>query len=251
MADPGRGKWGSRRPEPQRKRHDETRQTGRGLRKRTQIVEAGAQVFAARGYAGTTLNEIAELAGTQAASMYYYFPSREDLIVEILTRGAAENLENVKEAIERLSDEASSSERLRAALAAHVRYIVESDFSRAGIRSIGQLPPDIEERVRPHWEPYTRFFGELFRGAAREGFLAKDVDPDALRMLVLGAANWMTHWFNPRGRVPAEYLGELLIRMVFDGCAAEAGASPAVATGRPKKRAAARAVSTSRSKKAG
>lgn len=217
-------------PESRRKRHDETRRTDRGTQKRERIIQAGAKVFALRGYAGTTLGEIADVAGTQAASMYYYFPSREDLLVEILTRGVRENLENAKRELDNLPDGQSSADRLRTALRTHVTYMVESDFSRAGIRSVGQLPPDIDVQIMPHWDAYGRFFDELFEEAARDGYLAPGVETRALRMLVLGAANWATHWFNPTGRFSPQELADLVNRMVFEGCgvedAAEMGSTP-------------------------
>ena len=48
-----------------------TSKTPRGERKHEQLLHAAAKVLAARGYAGTTMTEIAEQAGTQAGSVYY------------------------------------------------------------------------------------------------------------------------------------------------------------------------------------
>jgi AcrR family transcriptional regulator len=51
-----------------------------------QIVEAAAQVFAERGYAGATTNHIAERAGVSIGSLYQYFPNKEAILVTLAKR---------------------------------------------------------------------------------------------------------------------------------------------------------------------
>jgi AcrR family transcriptional regulator len=51
-----------------------------------QIVEAAAQVFAERGYAGATTNHIAERAGVSIGSVYQYFPNKEAILVTLAKR---------------------------------------------------------------------------------------------------------------------------------------------------------------------
>jgi len=51
-----------------------------------QIVEAAAQVFSERGYAGATTNHIAERAGVSIGSLYQYFPNKEAILVTLAKR---------------------------------------------------------------------------------------------------------------------------------------------------------------------
>lgn len=51
-----------------------------------QIVQAGAQVFAERGYAGATTNHIAERAGVSIGSLYQYFNNKEEILVTLARR---------------------------------------------------------------------------------------------------------------------------------------------------------------------
>ena len=58
----------------------------RAERKRDEIVRAGLKVFAHKGYAGATMDDIAlELEATKGL-LYYHFKTKEDLLHEILSR---------------------------------------------------------------------------------------------------------------------------------------------------------------------
>ena len=89
----------ARRQDPHRPRKRPVQQ--RSQRTVDAILQAAAQVFTRRGYAGATTNHIAERAGVSIGSLYEYFPSKDALLValmeahlhegeEVLARAAAE-----------------------------------------------------------------------------------------------------------------------------------------------------------------
>src|SRR5690606_34163100 len=51
---------------------------------RDQILAAAAELFAERGFHGTTAREIAQRAGVNLAAAHYHFGSKEDLYLEVL-----------------------------------------------------------------------------------------------------------------------------------------------------------------------
>jgi AcrR family transcriptional regulator len=53
---------------------------------REQIIEAATRLFYDQGYNLTGINQVIEEAGVAKASLYYHFPSKEDLCVEYLKR---------------------------------------------------------------------------------------------------------------------------------------------------------------------
>lgn len=191
---------------------------GKGERTREKLLHAAARVLAERGYAGTTMAEIAESAGTQAGSLYYHFASREELIEAVMRRGVSLSHENTKAVLGHLAAHATPGERLRAAIRAHVRFQVEvSDFGRAAARSTKQVPEDVQARVVGAYREYGALFDGLIRSSIAAQEIHADVDPSALRMLIIGAANWIPEWYQPTGSSSADRIADLLVRMVFDG----------------------------------
>lgn len=58
----------------------------KGVRRRQQILDAALEVFAAEGYSGTSLREVAARCGLTVAGLMHYFESREDLLTEVIIR---------------------------------------------------------------------------------------------------------------------------------------------------------------------
>ena len=170
----------------------------KSARTRERILSAAAQVLSRKGYAGTRLSDIAEVAAVQAPAIYYYWSSREELLEEVVTVGQQATLEHVVETLETLPEDASALARIDRAIAAHLEVVLRrSDFSLAAIRNAGQLPTDIRERQLVGQREYAEVWRALVEEAAAAGDLADGLDVRSARMLVLGALNWAPEWWNP------------------------------------------------------
>jgi AcrR family transcriptional regulator len=102
------------------------RRTGaKAILKRQSILDAAAEVLAARGYSGTTLTEVAELAGTQPGSLYYHFESREALITEVLLKGISAVNDHVVSVVKALPKSAPPADRLEAAIRGHLDIVLD------------------------------------------------------------------------------------------------------------------------------
>jgi AcrR family transcriptional regulator len=188
--------------------------TSRGESTRERILQSAAEVLAERGYAGSTLNDIADRANTKAGSLYYYFDSREELIREIMTRGITETIDHVTAAVDALEPTATSRERLASAIMAHVRYLlIENNIARASIRTLGQAPSEVEGPAIEFHRQYGRYLGKLIEDATRDGFIDASIDSRVLRLLIVGAANWSTAWYRAEGDASVDEIAELAARL--------------------------------------
>ncbi|MCF7548582.1 TetR/AcrR family transcriptional regulator [Pseudonocardia sp. WMMC193] len=197
MASPGRAGLGADAAEPGPRRRPAS--GGKSARTRQRILDATATVLAERGYAGTRLSDVAALAELRAPAVYYYFDSREQLVEEVVTTGMVRNLDHVRTALAGMPAEASGLERIARAVEAHLQAVLRlSDYTRAAIRSSSQLPPAMRERHLRAQQRYVDVWRDLLGAARESGEIASDLDVGAARMLLLGALNWSTEWWNPR-----------------------------------------------------
>jgi len=191
----------------------------RAALKREQILDAAAKVLARRGYAATTLAEIAEEVGSAGAgSLYYHFDSRDELIEELLRRGVAVAFEESRRAVASLPASASPLARLEAAIRAQLRSVlVESDYARASGRSAPQVPSAMWTRINADFRRYGKFYDQLIAAAMASREIDPEVDRSALRMLVVGAINWAPEWYRANGTSTPDEVADLLVRMMVRG----------------------------------
>ena len=168
-------------------------------RTRARILDAAAHVLSVKGYAGTRLTDVAEYAELQAPAIYYYFPSREDLIEEVMFCGISDLRRFLQEALDALPPETSPIDRIMAAVESHLRHELElSDYARASIRNSGQVPERLRTRQKNEEAAYNRIWRGLMKSAVAEGQIRDDLDAPLAQALILGALNWAAEWWDPR-----------------------------------------------------
>jgi AcrR family transcriptional regulator len=203
----------------------------KSARTRERILDAAAHVLSRKGYAGTRLSDVADQAEIQAPAIYYYFPSRDDLIEEVMWSGIARMREHVTRVLAALPPGSGPLERIDAAVEAHLRYSLEiSDYTTASIRNAGQVPENITIRYAAEASHYGDTWRKLLQDADSAGLLRRDLEPRAARMMVLGALNWAAEWWNPR-RGSLEVVVRTAQSLVRHGLAAPQATGEAEAAG--------------------
>jgi TetR/AcrR family transcriptional regulator, cholesterol catabolism regulator len=216
--------------------------SAKSVHTRQRILDAAAHVLSRKGYAGTRLTDVAEVAEIQAPAIYYYFPSREELLEEVMWSGIARLIEHVQARLDALPPEATAMDRIEVAVESQLQYELEiSDYSTAAIRNGAQIPEDIRVRFTAEAARYFDIWRKLLHDAEHDGELRPDLDPRAARMLVLGALNWAVEWWNPRRDSLQQVIrtAKSIVRAGLSAEAAVEGSPPAAARARSRKTAAA------------
>jgi AcrR family transcriptional regulator len=184
---------------------------------RERVLVEAARLFRHRGYAATTLREIADAAGIKAGSIYYHFDSKEDILVEVLDLGIKAVFDGVRARVDALPAGAPFRDRLSAVIEGHLWGLLHrGDFTSANIRIYGQIPASAKKRHRVIRREYADYWDRLFETALANGQLRRDASTAVVRLFVLGALNWTVEWYNPqRGTFP-EFVRQVTA-MVFDG----------------------------------
>lgn len=102
--------------QPSRRRLGRPPQSAGDLNARKDLLDAALKLFAERGYARTSNKEIADASGKNAALIYYYFKSKDDLFVAALAEAAEHALARSREVI---ADSAGPVDLLRSWFQSH------------------------------------------------------------------------------------------------------------------------------------
>jgi AcrR family transcriptional regulator len=184
---------------------------------RRRILDAAARVLMDNGYAAARLSDIAEHAGLQAGSLYYYFASKDELVEEVLRYGVQFTHAHVRAAVDELPTDATAGDRLHAAVEAHLESMLElGDLAPAHVRTFNQVPAEMQARLRPVRRAFGNFWATLVDEAASAGELRDDVDPYVIRLFITNILERVPEW-PLRTRQSAETLATTLRALLFDG----------------------------------
>jgi AcrR family transcriptional regulator len=164
---------------------------------RKTLMAVSARLFARGGFDATSMRDIAGEAGMLAGSMYYHFPSKNDLIAAVYEQGVAEIGSAVDRAMVGLQE---PWVRLEAACVAHLQSLL-ADRAHAAVMTadLSRLDAKLRRRLVTMRDGYERRFVDLVAALP----LAPGTDRTLWRLQLLGALNWTPTWYRANGKSPA------------------------------------------------
>ena len=164
---------------------------------RERLLTVSARLFARGGFEATSMRDIAGEAGMLAGSMYYHFPSKNELIAAVYEAGVAEIGAAVDAAVARAR---APWTRLEGACVAHLETLL-ADRAHAAVMTadLSRLDARLRRRLVVLRDGYEARFVELVEALP----LAGGVDKALWRLHLLGALNWTPTWYRPGGKSPA------------------------------------------------
>jgi len=156
---------------------------------RDKILAVALRLFADRGYAGTSVQDIVSGAKVTKPALYYYFPSKADLYQALLDRAHDERFRLMQAAVARGKDLPDKLEEL---LNAHFEFL-QSHRELLGLvyatafSARGEMPKEIR-----YLDKCQRNFGlvrDLIREGRRTGQLTRGFDVEHLARAIFGMMN--------------------------------------------------------------
>lgn len=181
-----------------------------------QIFTEAARLFAERGFAGTSLLDIAEAMGMTRPALYYYVKNKDELLAQLVT----ETTEASAAEIRRLAKhpDSDAAVRLRGVVyATALRRAIDPNRFQLLVRSEAELPPDLARSHRAAQRATLRELILLIEDGIEAGQF-RPVEPRTTALAVIGMCNWIAWWQHSLGeKTPAEIaeqMADLAVGMV-------------------------------------
>jgi AcrR family transcriptional regulator len=183
------------------------------------ILQAAHELIVEKGATAVTMEDIAAKVGISRAAIYLHFPSKEDLIVELMERGMRAFVESLNATIDAPG---TPRERLQAV----IELIFQSHDDRQAFGEVFQnremMHRLAEKRasLAGHWEEPMRRIGEVLE----EGKAAGEFDPTLPTPIMLSILNGLfasqrLQRTLPGEHLPAEVVAKYVSRFFFKGVA--------------------------------
>jgi AcrR family transcriptional regulator len=178
--------------------------------RRLQLLDAAARLFRTHGYHATSMRDIARAVGMLPGSIYYHFPSKDELLLTVYEEGVRRIAERVDVAV---AAQRQPQQRLQAACIAHLEMLLDqSDYAQVVLRVLPDDAGPLQQRLIALRDQYETRFKQL----VAELELPPQVNRSYFRLLLLGALNWAQTWYRPGGDPPHTIAIELL-RALYGG----------------------------------
>lgn len=181
------------------------------------VLKTATELFAERGYRGTSMKDIAAVLGVRAPGLYNHIPSKQDILFQVMDRAMDRALEALDEALTGADD---LSEQLRRATESLVldflRNPGEVTVCNTEIRSLDEPWRSAIIGKRDRYARRVRSIIEAGCGSGR----FRTSTPQVASYAVLEMGNSAKAWFRPSGPLSdaevARQYGEFALRIVDD-----------------------------------
>lgn len=175
---------------------------------REDVVAAAGRMFARYGYQGTSMRELGREVGLLGSSLYSHIGSKQDLLVEVVSRGE----ELFGASASRAAADGPGRERLRGLVEGHIDVMLDHrDEVRTFLNEARSLDEERRAQVLEARNRYEESFRAAVRDGAADGSLAPGLDPALTAIFLLSILNAVDRWFAEPGRLTRWELAEAIM----------------------------------------
>lgn len=181
--------------------------------RREAMLDQAAALFARAGFQGASMTDLAAACKVSKSLLYHYFPSKEDVLYEVMSSHLEQLVDDVNEAIGRGQGDAGKVDALIHAFMRH--YAGAADRHKVLLNELGNLPEDrrgaIVRKQRSIIDAVQQLLARL-PGSPQDAPRLR-----AFTMLLFGMINWTHTWFDPAGPVSPDELADMVSGLILPG----------------------------------
>ena len=179
-----------------------------------EVLQSAANIFFAKGFHATSIEDVARDVGMLKGSLYYYIKSKDDLLFRLLLAGIEDSDAFIAQQIDPGGD---PIEQLQRAIRAQIDYIIENRVPFGlFLHEFDSLSGKRQHKLIAVMSRYNNRFVELVKKGQAEGKLIAG-KPWIIVNGILGMCNWLYRWYDPEQGSDPERIKSVFVEMIFEG----------------------------------
>jgi TetR/AcrR family transcriptional regulator, cholesterol catabolism regulator len=185
------------------------------LSRKEQVIRKAAELFRTKGYAASSMRDLAQMLGIEAASLYSHIKSKEEILQSLCFDMATEFRKSLDE-VEK--QKGPASEKLKNGIIGHIQ-VMAKDLTASAVfmnehRHLSQpyLRDFLLLRIN-----YINRFKTIIEEGVRTGEFKSSIDKKLAVMTLFSSLNWMPQWYDPNSNIIPVQLGQQLADMLVNG----------------------------------
>lgn len=180
--------------------------------KRLAVLKEAGRAFSRVGFHNTSLDEIAKTLRVSKATLYYYFPTKQDLLFECHKLAMDLGDESVK----RANQARNGMESLTTFVFHYVGALTSELGAFAVLSDLHALSPEQHAAITKRRDRFDTILRGYVKAGIADGSI-RDVDPAIAVGFFMGAINWLTVWYRSAGPRSGAEIAQTFAELVADG----------------------------------
>jgi AcrR family transcriptional regulator len=178
------------------------------------ILLKAAQLFREKGFAATSMRDLAEHVGVEAASLYNHINSKAEILQEICFKIANKFMSHIEEVTAR---ECSAIEKMEDILRFHIRQMIHC-YEEVYVSD--REWKHLEDPYLFNFQNQRRTYRQRMASIIEEGIAKgqiKKIDAPTAVLIVLHAVSGIESWHRSKQKINAEMLEHNMVLIMVEG----------------------------------
>jgi TetR/AcrR family transcriptional regulator, cholesterol catabolism regulator len=179
-----------------------------------EVLQSAANIFFAKGFHATSIEDVARDVGMLKGSLYYYIKSKDDLLFQLLLAGIEDSDAYIARQID---TEGDPLEQLERAIRAQIDYIIKNRVQFGlFLHEFDSLSGKRQHKLISVMSRYNSRFVELVKRGQEQGKIIGG-EPWVIVNGILGMCNWLYRWYDTDESSDPGHVKQIFLRMLLQG----------------------------------